>query len=405
MRRLAAAVIAFATVAGTSLLIAFPAAADVSSADVDVAREKLKEVNDRLQDEVARYDQAVADEALLTDRLDGLVVSLSARERELTVARAAARDRAAEMYMTAGAATPSITATDDVARLPARLVYLEAVSLTDRELVNRLEVSRRDYERQKVLVDQAVAEQEDLRAEMEALVTDIYAELDAANAEYQSVKAQWEAQEAERVRLEQERQAFLATSTTSTSTVAPRPTTTTSPTVTTTTAPGTTTTTPGVTTSTEGSTTPTTEGTTTTTLPAAPPGTMVCPVDGATIFTDTWGAPRPGGRVHHGTDLLASEGTPLIAIEGGRIWSPNWDAAGGLGLYIKGDDGDTWYYAHLSSYVSGLVDGMRVEAGQRVGYVGHTGNASVSHLHLGWYPGGLGNPIVNPYPVVLALCG
>ena len=405
MRRLAAAVIALATVAGTSLLIAFPAAADVSSADVDVAREKLKEVNDRLQDEVARYDQAVADEALLTDRLGGLVVDLSARERELTLARAAARDRAAEMYMTAGAATPSITATDDVARLPARLVYLEAVSLTDRELVNRLEVSRRDYERQKVLVDQAVAEQEDLRAEMETLVTEIYAELDAANAEYQSVKAQWEAQEAERVRVELERQAFLATSTTTTSTTAPRPTTTTAPTVTTTTASGTTTTTPGVTTSTEGSTTPTTEGTTTTTSPAAPPGTMVCPVDGATIFTDTWGAPRPGGRVHHGTDLLASEGTPLIAIEGGRIWSPNWDADGGLGLYIKGDDGDTWYYAHLSAYVEGLVDGMRVEAGQRVGYVGHTGNASVSHLHLGWYPGGYGHPIANPYPVALALCG
>jgi hypothetical protein len=97
MKRLAAAVIALATVAGTSLLVAFPAAAEVSSADVDVAREKLREVNDRLRDEITRYDQAVADEALLTDRLGGLVVDLSARERELTVARAAARDRAAEM--------------------------------------------------------------------------------------------------------------------------------------------------------------------------------------------------------------------------------------------------------------------------------------------------------------------
>jgi len=132
---------------------------------------------------------------------------------------------------------------------------------------------------------------------------------------------------------------------------------------------------------------------------------MTCPVDGATTFTDTWGDPRPGGRQHHGTDLLAAEGTPLVAIESGRIWSPNWDSDGGLGLYIRGDSGSTWYYAHLSAYVTGLYDGMPVEVGQLVGYVGHTGNASVPHLHLGWYPDGYGYPSADPYPIVLQLCG
>ena len=157
-------------------------------------------------------------------------------------------------------------------------------------------------------------------------------------------------------------------------------------------------------TTTIGETTTTAATAPTTTVAPQPSGTKVCPVDGATVFTDTWGAPRPGGRAHHGTDLLAAEGTPLVAIEGGYIWSPNWDAAGGLGLYIEGDSGDLWYYAHLSSYFAALSGGMRVEAGQRVGYVGHTGNASVSHLHLGWYPGGYGNSAANPYPVVLGLC-
>jgi murein DD-endopeptidase MepM/ murein hydrolase activator NlpD len=420
MRRAAGVTIGLATMLAASLLIALPATADVSSADVDLARERLRQVNERLQDEVGRYDQAVAEEALLHDRLDGLVVDLTARERELTLARAAARARAAEMYMTAGAATPSIHATDDVASLPAKLVYLEAVSQTDRDLVNRLEVSRRDYEQQRALVDEALAQQEGLRAEMEGLVTHIYDELDAANADYQAVKAQWDAQEAERVRREE----FLATSTTTTvvlraSTTTGPPPTTTAGTTTTTAAPTTTvgatatTATAGATTTSEGDSTTTTEETTTTagppatttTVPPAPVGTMTCPVDGATTFTDTWGAARPGGRVHHGTDLLASEGTPLVAIEGGYIWSPNWDADGGLGLYIKGDDGDLWYYAHLSSYVADLHDGQRVEVGQRVGYVGQTGNATVPHLHLGWYPGGYGNPIANPYPVALQLCG
>lgn len=400
MRKAAAAVVVALTLVGSLLMVALPAGAEVTPADVARAREELRQVSDRLRDQVARYDQAVAEEALLRDRLDRLVVELTARERAVAVARATARGRAAEMYMTAGASVPSLTATDDVARLPARFVYLAAVSQSDRDMVNRLEVSRRDYEQQRALVDDAVSQQAALRAEMESLVSGIYQELDAANADYQAVKAQWDAQEEERIRREEEeaaRQAFLATSTTTT---IPTTTTTTAPTTTTsliTTVPSTTTT-PAVTTTT------TPSGTTTTTVSAFPGVLMTCPVDGATTFTDTWGAPRPGGREHHGTDLLASQGTPLVAIEGGYIWSPNWDADGGLGLYIAGDDGDAWYYAHLSSYASGLVDGMRVEVGQRVGYVGQTGNASVPHLHLGWFPGGIGNPVTNPYPVVVGLC-
>ena len=400
MRKLAASLVAALTVLGSLLLIVVPASADVSPGDVEAARQKLREVSERLQGEVANYEQAVADEAILRDRLDRLVVELSSRERELVLARSEARDRAAAMYMSAGAVSTSITVTDDPAGIPARYVYLEAVSQTDRDVVNRLEISRRDYAQHKALVDAAILEQSELRSEMESLVSRIYTELDAANAEYRTVKEQWDAQEAERIRREEEaaRLAFLATSTT----VAPVSTSTTVPATTSTPTP------PAATTSTTTTTTQpttTTPGETTTTTPPPPPASgMVCPVDGATTFTDTWGAPRPGGREHHGTDMLASRGTPLVAIESGYIWSPNWDADGGLGLYINADDGDTWYYAHLDSYVSGLTDGMRVEAGQRVGFVGQTGNASVPHLHIGWYPGGFGTALANPYPVVAGLC-
>ena len=379
-----------------SLMAALPAAAgDVTEEDVVAARERLREVQAQLEEQVARYDEVVAEEAVLYDRLQRLLVDLSARERDVVLARRTARDRAAEMYMSAGAAATTVL-TDDVSSLPARYVYLESVSQTDRDLVNRLETSRRDYEQQKALVDAAAAEQALLREEMETLLDGIYTELEGANAEYRAVKDAWDAQEAERIRLEEEerrRQEFLATSTT---------TTTTRPTTSTTSAPGTTQ--PPVTTTTQApGTTTTLAPTTTTTLPPQPPGAMACPVDGATTFTDTWGAPRPGGREHHGVDMLAAYGTPLVAIEAGYIWAPNWHSDGGLGLYIRGDSGDTWYYAHLSSYVPGLVSGLRVEPGQRVGYVGDSGTATVPHLHLGWQPDG--GAYANPYPIVASLCG
>ena len=86
------------------------------------------------------------------------------------------------------------------------------------------------------------------------------------------------------------------------------------------------------------------------------------------LFADTWGAPRSGGRTHTGLDMVAAMGTPLVAIENGTIWSPNWHWAGGNGLYLKGDSGDVYYYAHLQGYAGGIVDGARVGVGQVIGY-------------------------------------
>jgi murein DD-endopeptidase MepM/ murein hydrolase activator NlpD len=82
--------------------------------------------------------------------------------------------------------------------------------------------------------------------------------------------------------------------------------------------------------------------------------------------------------------------------------NPGWHYAGGLGLYINGDSGDRWYYAHMDSYAGGIGDGVRVEAGQLVGFVGATGNASVPHLHIAHIAGG--TTYINPFPTVAALC-
>lgn len=130
-------------------------------------------------------------------------------------------------------------------------------------------------------------------------------------------------------------------------------------------------------------------------------GASVCPVAGVTVFVNDWGAPRSGGRTHQGTDMLAAMGTPLAAVTNGTIeW--NLDDLGGVGIWLRGDDGVGYYYAHLSAYQGEAP--RRVTRGEVIGYVGDTGNAKGGppHLHFGIRaPTG---EMVNPYPTVRALC-
>lgn len=136
-------------------------------------------------------------------------------------------------------------------------------------------------------------------------------------------------------------------------------------------------------------------------LPAPTTAGVVCPVAGNTWFVDTWGASRPGGRSHKGVDMSGSHGTSLVAMNSGKV-RLNWHSAGGRQVYIYGDDGNTYYYAHLSGYAAGLNNGDRVRKGQVIGYMGATGNASTTHLHLSI--GRNGGAYVNPYPTVRAVC-
>ena len=127
-------------------------------------------------------------------------------------------------------------------------------------------------------------------------------------------------------------------------------------------------------------------------------GGLVCPVPGS-AFSDSWGAPRSGGRSHQGTDLMAGYGTPTYAVTSGSV-SVSSSGNGGNQLYLNGTDGNTYFYAHLQSYA---VSGGSVSQGQLVAYVGDTGNATgVPHLHFEIHLGG-GSPI-NPYPTLASIC-
>ena len=87
---------------------------------------------------------------------------------------------------------------------------------------------------------------------------------------------------------------------------------------------------------------------------------------------------------HTGTDIACAEGTPILAAADGTVTVANsLDSWGGsYGYYIQIDHGGglATLYAHCSSIC--VTTGQQVQAGQVIGYVGHTGRVTGNHLHL-----------------------
>jgi murein DD-endopeptidase MepM/ murein hydrolase activator NlpD len=116
-----------------------------------------------------------------------------------------------------------------------------------------------------------------------------------------------------------------------------------------------------------------------------------------------FGDPRDGGRrVHHGVDIFAPRGTPILAPVAGRITRVGERNLGGLSVSMMDDlRGISYYFAHLDSY-GDVTAGQVVEAGHIIGYVGNTGNAITTppHLHLGIYDRTWGSPVDPWYYLV-----
>ncbi len=113
-----------------------------------------------------------------------------------------------------------------------------------------------------------------------------------------------------------------------------------------------------------------------------------------------------GKRRHEAIDIMAPRGTPVVAVEDGRVAKLFASAAGGITLY-QFDPSETYayYYAHLDRYAAGMVEGASLKRGDVIGYVGSSGNAPehAPHLHFTifrmgsdkkWWKG----EAVNPYP-------
>jgi murein DD-endopeptidase MepM/ murein hydrolase activator NlpD len=136
----------------------------------------------------------------------------------------------------------------------------------------------------------------------------------------------------------------------------------------------------------------------------------VFPVFGTASFGDSFGGPRPNmpGGWHHGEDIFAPEGTPILAVADGTVHMIGFIPIGGYRLWLRDRSGNEFYYAHLSAFSPLAVEGNEVQAGDVIGFVGDTGDADggAPHLHFEIHPAamlGLGyDGVVAPYPFLVA---
>lgn len=127
-----------------------------------------------------------------------------------------------------------------------------------------------------------------------------------------------------------------------------------------------------------------------TVTPKLTAGGYVFPIYGPSAYGDSFGAARAdvSGGWHHGDDIFAPLGAPLLAVSDGTVFSVGWNDIGGWRLWLRDKKGNEFYYAHLSAYTKLARNGARVKAGQVLGFVGNTGDAQGTpyHLHFEVHP-------------------
>ncbi|MBF4510070.1 MAG: peptidoglycan DD-metalloendopeptidase family protein [Aeromicrobium sp.] len=256
-------------------------------------------------------------------------------EEELAAATARLSQRAVDMYRAGGVDYLAILlSTDDFDSMLARLEYVQRIGRQDADAIAAVERLRADLDTRK--------------SELDALKETQASEAASLKKEAERIESKLKAQQKEYDQLQAKLKAAIAAE----------------------------------------------KARTGTTSAKAGPNGMVFPVAGPNYYSDTWGAARSGGRTHKGTDIMAATGTPCVAVLAGTVRTKS-NALGGKTIWLTADNGWAFYYAHLDGYA---VTSGRVKAGQVIGYVGSTGNASASapHLHFEIHPNG--GAAVNPYP-------
>ena len=124
------------------------------------------------------------------------------------------------------------------------------------------------------------------------------------------------------------------------------------------------------------------------TLPSVAEAAVLMPVlfgVGVKNISPNFGDPRDGGtRTHIGEDIMAVKGTPVVSSTAAVVLRT--EVGSGQGNYVTtaNPGGETFVYMHLDRFGEGIAEGVVLEQGSLIGYVGNTGNASggAAHLHL-----------------------
>jgi len=316
-------------------LVALPTAALGAKSEAEKLQDQLAAVKSEFKKAGAAFDKAFWKLDETEARIEKIDERIAAAEAELVTARAQLAGRVNGMYRSDGVDYITVVlGAESFEDMVTRMEFISRINQADADAIQAVE----DLET-KLNADRAALEKE--RSEREAAVSSLKKERDklqkrmnAKKAEYEKVKAKLDA-----VRRKS-------------------------------------------------------SGSSSAYTPAGPNG-MVFPVQGVNYYSNTWGASRSGGRRRHqGTDIMSPTGTPCVAVLSGSVTSKN-SGLGGKTIWLTADNGWKFYYAHLDGW---KVRSGRVKAGQTIGYVGSTGNASggAPHLHFEIHPGG--GAAVNPYP-------
>ena len=114
-----------------------------------------------------------------------------------------------------------------------------------------------------------------------------------------------------------------------------------------------------------------------------------------------WGADR-GRRTHKGMDLGGKRGTPIFAVESGRIDRTKRQSNGALQIVLKGKSGSKYYYGHMSKVL--IRGGQKLKKGQVIGRMGDTGSPGQVHLHFEYWKSGRESDAINPIRLLKRIC-
>ncbi|MFL6212508.1 MAG: M23 family metallopeptidase [Blastocatellia bacterium] len=138
---------------------------------------------------------------------------------------------------------------------------------------------------------------------------------------------------------------------------------------------------------------------------------LLIPVAGVTAdqLRDTFTQARSEGRQHDAIDILALQGTPVLATADGVVVKLFQSDRGGVTLYQLDPSGRyVYYYAHLMRYADGIAEGKQLRRGDVIAYVGDTGNAGTGNYHLHFAISKMTSPrqwnggeAINPYPLLV----